>query len=195
MANVAAIYELQNSVNINLTADSLFHELTKNNLLRSFEYSQKVYSLLKENGIKTPFDEVSRVFNNSHNDHVEHTNKELFSCCQDMEKYLKTLPDSLSNEIEKPNFETNTLSNTVDEVENGITHTKNNMNTRLKNVFEKSFTGENGHNTKESTGMGLFLVKKMCHQLGHEVKIESKYLKYTKVTIRIYKNTFYSVLK
>ena len=137
MANVAAIYELQNAVNINLTADSLFHELTKNNLLRSFEYSQKVYSLLKENGINTPFDEVSRIFNNSHNDHVEHTNKELFSCCQDMEKYLKTLPDSLSNEIEKPNFETNTLSNTVDEVENGITHTKNNMNTRLKNVCEK----------------------------------------------------------
>ncbi len=65
----------------------------------------------------------------------------------------------------------------------------------LKNVFEKSFTGENGHNAKGSTGMGLFLVKKMCHQLGHEVKIESEYLKYTKVTIRIYKNTFYSVLK
>ena len=107
MANVAAIYELQNSVNINLTADSLFHELTKNNLLRSFEYSQKVYSLLKENGIKTPFDEVSRVFNNSHNDHVEHTNKELFSCCQDIEKYLKTLPDLLSSEVEKTSFETN----------------------------------------------------------------------------------------
>ena len=137
MANVAAIYELQNAVNINLTADSLFHELTKNNLLRSFEYSQKVYSLLKDNGIKTAFDEVSRVFNNSHNDHVEHTNKELFSCCQDMEKYLKTLPDSLSSEVEKPSFETNTLPNTINNIESHVKNVKNNMNTRLKNVCEK----------------------------------------------------------
>ena len=65
----------------------------------------------------------------------------------------------------------------------------------LPKVFEKSFTGENGHQTKESTGMGLFLVKKMCEQLGHLVKIESIENEYTKVTIIISKNTFYNVLK
>ena len=65
----------------------------------------------------------------------------------------------------------------------------------LPKVFEKSFTGENGHQTKESTGMGLFLVKKMCEQLGHLVKIESKENEYTKVSILISKNTFYNVLK
>ena len=59
MANVTAIYELQNAVNINLTADSLFHELTKENLLCSLEYSQNVYSLLNKNGLTIPFDEVS----------------------------------------------------------------------------------------------------------------------------------------
>ena len=65
----------------------------------------------------------------------------------------------------------------------------------LPKVFEKSFTGENGHQTKESTGMGLFLVKKMCEQLGHLVKIESIENEYTKVSIIISKNTFYNVLK
>lgn len=65
----------------------------------------------------------------------------------------------------------------------------------LPKVFEKSFTGENGHNTKESTGMGLFLVKKMCEQLGHQVEIESLENEYTKVTITISKNSFYNVLK
>ena len=60
----------------------------------------------------------------------------------------------------------------------------------LPKVFEKSFTGENGHNTKESTGMGLFLVKKMCEQLGHQVEIESIENEYTKVTITIFKNSF-----
>ena len=65
----------------------------------------------------------------------------------------------------------------------------------LPKVFEKSFTGENGHNTKESTGMGLFLVKKMCEQLGHQVEIESIENEYTKVIITISKNSFYNVLK
>lgn len=137
MANVTAIYELQNAVNINLTADSLFHELTKDNLLCSLEYSQNVYSLLNKNGLTIPFDEVSRVFNNSHNDHIEHTNKELFSCCQDMEQYLKTLPDLLSSEIEKPSFEDNTLPKTIDHIEFSVQQTKENMNNRLKKVCEK----------------------------------------------------------
>lgn len=178
MANVAAIYELQNSVNINLTADSLFHELTKNNLLRSFEYSQKVYSLLKENGIKTPFDEVSRVFNNSHNDHVEHTNKELFSCCQDIEKYLKTLPGLLSSEVEKPSFETNALPNTVNEIETGVENAKNNINTRLKAVCEKKqelFCDDgiytliaNARKTKESENINFKKVEKTLNACSND---------------------------
>ncbi len=65
----------------------------------------------------------------------------------------------------------------------------------LPKVFEKSFTGENGHNKKEATGMGLFLVKKMCEQLGHTVEIESRENEYTKVIITISKNSFYNVLK
>ncbi len=65
----------------------------------------------------------------------------------------------------------------------------------LPKVFEKSFTGENGHNKKEATGMGLFLVKKMCEQLGHTVEIESRENEYTKITITISKNSFYNVLK
>ena len=105
MANVGAIYELQNAVNINLTAEHLFHELTKNNLLRSFEYSQQIYTLLNDNNLPIPFTEISKIFNTSHEDHVEHTNQELFSCCKDMEANLKTLPDTLSSQVDKPNFD------------------------------------------------------------------------------------------
>jgi two-component system, OmpR family, sensor histidine kinase YxdK len=43
----------------------------------------------------------------------------------------------------------------------------------LPRVFDPYFTGENGRNFQESTGMGLFLVKQICDKLGHTVEIES----------------------
>lgn len=45
--------------------------------------------------------------------------------------------------------------------------------TDLKRVFDPFFTGENGRVYRESTGMGLYLVKEVCEKLGHEVHIES----------------------
>lgn len=44
----------------------------------------------------------------------------------------------------------------------------------LPRVFDPYFTGENGRNFQESTGMGLFLVKQICDKLGHAVEIESQ---------------------
>ncbi|GIP53451.1 sensor histidine kinase [Paenibacillus vini] len=43
----------------------------------------------------------------------------------------------------------------------------------LPRVFDAYFTGENGRNFRESTGMGLYLVKQICGQLGHRVELES----------------------
>ena len=68
-------------------------------------------------------------------------------------------------------------------------------NSDLKQVFDKSFTGENGRNTNKSTGMGLFIAKNMCKKLGHKIDIESKYNEYTKVYITFAKNKYYDVLK
>ena len=45
--------------------------------------------------------------------------------------------------------------------------------TDVKRVFDPFFTGENGRIYRESTGMGLYLVKEVCEKLGHEVEIES----------------------
>ena len=65
----------------------------------------------------------------------------------------------------------------------------------LKQVFDKSFTGENGRSISKSTGMGLFIAKNMCEKLGHKIDIESKYNEYTKVLIKFAKNKYYDVLK
>ena len=70
------------------------------------------------------------------------------------------------------------------------------INKRLiehKRVFDKSFTGENGRIMAKSTGMGLYIVKKLCDKLGHKIIIESEIHKYTKITIIFYKNDFYKV--
>ena len=65
----------------------------------------------------------------------------------------------------------------------------------LKQVFNKSFTGENGRNISKSTGMGLFIAKNMCEKLGHRIDIESKENKYTRVYIKFAKNKYYEVVK
>lgn len=39
----------------------------------------------------------------------------------------------------------------------------------LPYIFDKSYTGENGHNNSRSTGMGLYIVKNLCNCLGHRI--------------------------
>ncbi|GIO25443.1 sensor histidine kinase [Ornithinibacillus bavariensis] len=52
-----------------------------------------------------------------------------------------------------------------------------------KRVFKKFFTGENGRSFRESTGMGLYLVKEVSERLEHRIELESEENRGT--TIRI----------
>ncbi|ERI89647.1 ATPase/histidine kinase/DNA gyrase B/HSP90 domain protein [Clostridiales bacterium oral taxon 876 str. F0540] len=53
----------------------------------------------------------------------------------------------------------------------------------VNRVFDKGFTGYNGRQNYKSTGMGLYLSKKLALKLGHDIIIESEQGKYTRVTI------------
>ncbi|MED2150736.1 ATP-binding protein, partial [Bacillus thuringiensis] len=53
----------------------------------------------------------------------------------------------------------------------------------LPRVFKPFFTGENGRDFKESTGMGLYLVYEITKQLGHSVEIHSEVGKGTVVRV------------
>lgn len=44
----------------------------------------------------------------------------------------------------------------------------------LPRVFEKGFTGFNGRYERTSTGIGLFLVKRIMAKLGHSLRLESE---------------------
>lgn len=53
----------------------------------------------------------------------------------------------------------------------------------IKRVFDPFFTGENGRKFGESTGMGLYIAKKVCDYLGHDISIDSEVLEGTTVSI------------
>ena len=98
-------------------------------------------------------------------------------------KYKKDVPSSYIqiNAIEDNNQITLFIK------DNGIGIPKSD----IPNVFKKSFTGTNGRDKIKSTGMGLYIAKKLCTKLGHKIEIESEEKEYTIVKITFGKNKLY----
>lgn len=63
----------------------------------------------------------------------------------------------------------------------------------VSRVFEKSFTGDNGRSRSKSTGMGLYIARKLCDKLGHKIEMISEQHVYTEVKITFAKNDFYQI--
>lgn len=53
----------------------------------------------------------------------------------------------------------------------------------LKRIFEKGFTGTNGRNSNKSTGIGLYLCKKVCDKLEIGITCESLENEYTRMVL------------
>ncbi len=61
----------------------------------------------------------------------------------------------------------------------------------ITRVFERGFTGENGRKIgKKSTGIGLYLCKKLCDKLGLGIELNSEKDKGTQVRIIFPKNSY-----
>ena len=43
----------------------------------------------------------------------------------------------------------------------------------LPRIFEKGYTGYNGRSNKKASGIGLYLCKRICNNLGHTISVES----------------------
>ena len=59
----------------------------------------------------------------------------------------------------------------------------------LPRITDKGYTGTTGRNYQKSTGMGLYLCKKLCSKLQLSFYIKSKEEEYTKVTIGFPRNS------
>ena len=57
----------------------------------------------------------------------------------------------------------------------------------IDRVFERGFTGYNGREFNKSTGMGLYLARRLARKLGHDMSIDSVYGEYTRVMIHFLK--------
>ena len=62
----------------------------------------------------------------------------------------------------------------------------------LVRIFEKGFTGTN-RKKGYSTGMGLYLTKKLCDKLGLQLQIQSKEKEFTKLTITFPKSGIHKI--
>lgn len=60
----------------------------------------------------------------------------------------------------------------------------------IERIFEKGFTGSKGRQNHKSTGIGLYLCKKLCDKLGLLIAADSKENVYTKIVITFPKGTF-----
>ncbi|WP_034868703.1 sensor histidine kinase [Clostridium lundense] len=63
----------------------------------------------------------------------------------------------------------------------------------LPRIFEKGFSGENGRKEKHSTGIGLYLCKRLSDKLGIKITAESQIDKGTTVTLFFPKGNFVKV--
>lgn len=55
----------------------------------------------------------------------------------------------------------------------------------LPRIFDKAFTGSNGRDNEKSTGMGLYLVHKLCEKLEIDIKADSVYGEFTEISFSL----------
>ena len=57
----------------------------------------------------------------------------------------------------------------------------------LPRIFERGFTGHNGRQDKRASGIGLYLCRRICDNLGHTLRCESEVGRGTCFTIGLEK--------
>jgi len=116
------------------------------------------------------------------------------------EKWLSFIINQiLINAVKYKSSETGSINIYSEKIKNGVSLIMEDNGIGIKEseigrIFNKGFTGTNGRNIAKSTGIGLYLCKKLCNKLGLEIKAESKENKYTKITIIFPKGNYLSKL-
>jgi signal transduction histidine kinase len=60
----------------------------------------------------------------------------------------------------------------------------------IPRIFERGFTGYNGHMDKRSTGIGLYLCKQIMDKLSHGISVSSQEGKGTKIYLDLFRDSY-----
>lgn len=111
--------------------------------------------------------------------------------CYTDEKWLEfILNQIITNSIKYRNDNNAVIKITgIQNKENIILKIKDNgigiKKSEIDSIFDKGFTGTNGRNQTKSTGIGLYLCKRLCEGIGMEIDANSKENEYTEIVIII----------
>lgn len=111
--------------------------------------------------------------------------------CYTDEKWLEfILNQIITNSIKYRNDNNAVIKITgIQNKENIILKIKDNgigiKKSEIDGIFDKGFTGTNGRNQTKSTGIGLYLCKRLCEGIGMEIDANSKENEYTEIVIII----------
>ena len=111
--------------------------------------------------------------------------------CYTDEKWLEfILNQIITNSIKYRNDNNAVVKITgIQNKENIILKIKDNgigiKKSEIDRIFDKGFTGTNGRNQTKSTGIGLYLCKRLCERIGMEIDANSKENEYTEIVIII----------
>lgn len=111
--------------------------------------------------------------------------------CYTDEKWLEfILNQIITNSIKYRNDNNAVIKITgIQNKENIILKIKDNgigiKKSEIDRIFDKGFTGTNGRNQTKSTGIGLYLCKRLCEGIEMEIDANSKENEYTEIVIII----------
>ena len=57
------------------------------------------------------------------------------------------------------------------------------QDSEIGRIFDKGFTGTNGRHNRQSTGIGLYLCRKLCRKLGISIEAQSIEGEYTRILL------------
>ena len=114
--------------------------------------------------------------------------------CYTDEKWLEFIVNQIIQNAIKYRKENNAniVITIAENKENVILNIKDNgigiKLSEIDRIFDKGFTGTNGRNQKKSTGIGLYLCKRLCQEIGMEIEANSKENEFTEIKIIIPRN-------
>lgn len=145
-------------------------------LIRKTDLSETVYAVLEKNRMLLMENQVCAQVDCP--DFVYTDQKWImFILNQVILNSVKYKKEKLSLQISSRNTEKNVVLSVVDNG-TGIRQEE------LGRIFDKGFTGSNGRMQQRSTGMGLYLCKKLCLQLGIEITAEALWGEGTRICLK-----------